>query len=247
MISGLQLEEFLLGIDALANLHAFGILIRIKQPDKFKKFREIANRLHFRGKFVKLSSHDLLQKNNQTSEFFKYTHVGADHNKVDENSAFLTIAHNDFGSHNFLFKRNEEQKYIRIKILDYQMYSVDKSVRDLIFYIFLSLKTDLIETNLNFILKQYFNTFQNTLRKGKYDDPNITEESFYKEIKKDAQKELNHILMQLYIWISDQKETEVDENKPLNEDSVHDIKFINRALKIFQIFQKNKWLKEPNY
>lgn len=76
---------------------------------------------------------------------------------------FTTLIHNDFWSSNLMIKYLDKKQFVS-KIIDWQLIEYGSAAKDLLFFLFSSVQTSIIETDFNRLVKLYHYHLAETLR-----------------------------------------------------------------------------------
>lgn len=112
---------------------------------------------------------------------------------------FNTISHYDFWVNNMMFLYDENKDPVKLKILDYQISQYESLAHDLIFVLFSSVKTSILQEKYHELLEYYYNEFIATLELVGCPTNNYSLDIFYDEIKRIAPVQFTHILFMLRV------------------------------------------------
>ncbi|GJQ85191.1 hypothetical protein Trydic_g13035 [Trypoxylus dichotomus] len=118
-------------------------------------------------------------------------------NPVKGKSIYTTLTHNDFWVNNILVKF-EKGRPVAVKVIDYQIIEFSSLAHDVIFFLYSSVNTELLEEKIDDLIRFYYDKFIETLISLKQDVSEYSFESMMEEfaiIAKDAQ--FSHIMYML--------------------------------------------------
>lgn len=117
---------------------------------------------------------------------------------------FATLSHKDMWINNFMV-RLEEGKIVENKFVDFQGFTYESPVRDLLFFLFTSVQIDTLKEHLDYLLKFYHEQFIKTLENLKCP---IGEFSFGKlmdEIREYCLFDMYHLLFMMVLVVFGKK------------------------------------------
>ncbi|XP_019769511.2 uncharacterized protein LOC109543988 [Dendroctonus ponderosae] len=95
-----------------------------------------------------------------------------------------TIVHSDFWVNNLMLKRNEGK--VEVKIVDFQMCSYGSYAKDLVFFLLSSVQDSTQQSNLDELLRFYYEELVEVLHKVGVPELKLTFEEFLAEVKLEA-------------------------------------------------------------
>lgn len=144
----------------------------------------------------------------------------------------------------------EEGRVVSNKFIDFQFYTYDSPVKDLLFFLFTSVQFDVLKENLGGFLDYYYDNFKQVLDKLGCLNNELTYQNFLEEIYYYGEHEIFHIIFMLVFIVTAKpgKTKPPGENKdpskpppmPTKDDIPIAVK--QRACWIIQEFQKRNWL-----
>ncbi|XP_019874814.1 uncharacterized protein LOC109602812 [Aethina tumida] len=158
---------------------------------------------------------------------------------------WATIVHADLWVNNTM-TRIVNNNPVEIKLIDFQTIQLASPADDLLMYIFTSLRNELLEENLELLLKYYYDEFIATLTSLKCATGPFTYESYKREIHtafKDWQ--FNHIVSMCYpVFKTGMKEEQMKEftHETLMEEEELSDEHKNKIKTILPIFEKLGWI-----
>ncbi|CAH1155958.1 unnamed protein product [Phaedon cochleariae] len=114
----------------------------------------------------------------------------------DFREPFATISHKDMWVNNLMVKF-EAGEPVDSKIVDFQMYSYDSPVVDLLFFLMTSVETEVLKANLDCFLEHYHRVFIDTLKSLGCDVEPFSYKNFMEEIAVGVERELAHACFML--------------------------------------------------
>ncbi|XP_049838085.1 uncharacterized protein LOC126282472 [Schistocerca gregaria] len=119
---------------------------------------------------------------------------------------FASLSHNDLWVNNMVFRYEDSEKPTDVKFFDFQTLTYSSPVRDLVFFLYTSLRYDLVRNSVDELTDAYYESFVTWLKKLGCNTEDFTEEKFRKEIDRIAPTEIIHILMILNVMCADDHE-----------------------------------------
>ena len=119
---------------------------------------------------------------------------------------WTTIIHCDFWVNNVMFRRSEKGKINGVKFVDFQIYLYASPMRDLIFFLYSSVKNDTTEEQVEDLMDLYYETLVNMLNKMKCNMDKFTKEGFKAKITEDGKREFMHIAFMIKVLTLNTKE-----------------------------------------
>ncbi|KZC15041.1 PREDICTED: uncharacterized protein LOC107193127 [Dufourea novaeangliae] len=253
---GYDLEHSIIAVKALAKFHALGMAIKQKKPGLFEVFKMHAKLSPMVGDDTLVleamlqtikSDPELSVYYSRCEKVLKEMRISVIWSDVPR-EPWMTIIHSDFWVNNILFHRNDEGKVDDVKFVDFQLYVYSSAIRDLLFYLFSSIHSDITEEQLEGLMDVYYNTLIEKLNQLGCDTKCFNKEAFREKMAEDAPREFVHLCFMLKVLTLDVKQT--------NFDYVRIQKFMeqyegNQLLskllrKVVMYFCKHNWLPELN-
>ncbi|KAF2878837.1 hypothetical protein ILUMI_27326 [Ignelater luminosus] len=166
-------------------------------------------------------------------------------NPPEPREPFATITHNDFWVNNAMIKL-EGNKPIKCKIVDFQLIEYGSPADDLIFFLFSSVRKEVLDLHYDNLIKLYYEVFIKTLKDLKCDISPFTYASFEKEINTSAKMfQFLHIMIMLRpIFTPKKAATEVDnlsEQELLKDETISD-EYRQKVPEMILHFAKRGWI-----
>lgn len=250
---GCDLEATKFILKDLAKFHAVPLALKLLRPDTFenkvKKYMACFNPevKGFDGPPNEIIL-TLLEENLECAALLPKIKKSIDLQKDDRTSfrePFATLSHKDMWVNNFMVKL-ENGKVVTNKFVDFQGFTYESPVRDLLFYLFTSVKIDVLKENLDYFLKLYHEHFVKTLEDLQCSTKVFSYENYNDEIQHYATYEIFHILFMLIIVVMGKKDgppKKEDAAPVISKDNLStDIK--ERVWWIVKEFGQRKWLGE---
>ncbi|XP_056644255.1 uncharacterized protein LOC130450083 isoform X1 [Diorhabda sublineata] len=117
---------------------------------------------------------------------------------------FTTLSHQDFWINNIMVKFDCDNRPVDCKFLDFQICNYDSPAADLFFFLFTSVRMDVLKNNLNNLIKYYLFQFQKTLESLNC-DLKFTYENLLEEISSITEWELAHTIFMYAMIINSPK------------------------------------------
>jgi thiamine kinase-like enzyme len=201
---GFDLDAAKLIITDLAQFHAVPLAFKLKKPEIFE--REIMpylrlwvpkqrGRIYLRKKLSQLID-DIEELKPVKERILKVFDESFTPRETRE--TFATIVHNDCWMNNFLFKL-ENGKPVKSVMVDYQSCSYGSPARDIVFFLFSSVKDDVLKDHYDDLIKLYHQIFMSTLGKLKCVKTPFIFEALQQEINYEARySQFVHVAFMLY-------------------------------------------------
>lgn len=155
---------------------------------------------------------------------------------------FATLSHKDMWINNFMVKL-ENGKVIKNKFVDFQAYTYDSPVRDLLFFLFTSVEITILKENLDYFLKFYHDQFIATLIELNCPTLDFSFEKFMDEIHYYGVFEIFHLMFMLVLVVHGKKgEAPSGDGPPHILLSAIPQKVKETVWWIVQEFEKRDWL-----
>lgn len=155
---------------------------------------------------------------------------------------FATMVHRDMWINNFMVKIDGD-KVVKNKFVDFQAYSYDSPVRDLLFFLFTSVQTNVLKEHLDELLKYYHENFIQVLSELGCCTAGFSYDIFLEEIEFHGKFEISHIIYMVLFVVFGNKEIPATGGDPglVPKDKIYpDAK--ERAWWLLQEFESRKWL-----
>ncbi|XP_043263937.1 uncharacterized protein LOC122404106 [Colletes gigas] len=251
-IEGYDLEHSEMAIKSLARFHALGMAMKLKKPEIFEVFK-----MHSKNWEVEGNSEDffavILKKIKDDPEMnpyydkcYKRLNAAAvmDFWTDTPCEPWMTIIHSDLWVNNIMFHRNEKGQVEDVKFVDFQIYVYSSCVRDLLFYLFSSVKTNVTDEQLDILMDLYYDALVDKLNIMGCDTSSFNKEGFREKIAEDASREFLHLCFMIKILTLDIKESNFSydnmQNVMVNYEG-NQI-FVERLRKIVLYFCKHNWI-----
>lgn len=247
---GIDLDTAKFIIKDMAEFHAIPLALKLQKPELFGKKIEpymacfhpeppAVNTCIFKQNLLNClkgreNSELLMQK---FEESLKYLFIVS----KDIREPFATLIHRDIWVNNFMVKI-KGGKVVKNKFVDFQMYSYNSPVRDLLFFMCSSIQFEVLKVNIDYFLKYYHQHFAETLRVlGSFND-DFSYDNLLKEIMHYGIQEIGHIIYLLLFVVRGKEDPEDKDNIALlnKEQVLPEIK--EMAWWMIEEFEKRKWL-----
>ncbi|XP_047096689.1 uncharacterized protein LOC124709085 [Schistocerca piceifrons] len=119
---------------------------------------------------------------------------------------FVSLSHNDLWVNNMVFRYEDSEEPTDVKFFDFQTLTYSSPVRDLVFFLYTSLRHDLVGNSVDQLTGAYYESFVTWLKKLGCNTKDFTEAEFRKEIDRVAPTEIIHILMILNVICAEDHE-----------------------------------------
>ncbi|XP_017774130.1 PREDICTED: uncharacterized protein LOC108560921 [Nicrophorus vespilloides] len=256
---GFNFEEAELILKDLAMFHAVPIAFKALKPKEFEKKIGPAIIRHRGIEYAHPSMiesiYDCLRDHLKIAGFehltekilniLRNTLHSEQKNKVPPNTPFLTWIHFDYWVNNTMLLHDKTGKPIKNKMVDLQMIRYDSCTRDLLFVLFTSIKTEVVKSRYDELIKIYYDSFIKSLEVFKIDLEPYSWVNFLKEIDAYAAYELEHILFMLKpiftIKGSIESMDNLDDNDMNRQDLIGEA-FTNKLKDTIEAYTQRNWL-----
>ncbi|XP_011052759.1 PREDICTED: uncharacterized protein LOC105145097 isoform X2 [Acromyrmex echinatior] len=192
----LDLDHSVFALKRLAKLHASGLSIKINNPQQFDKFSEHLKELIYKDNSdtsvmrscTEMCVRSIIQYLDmikpQTQELQTIRDYFACLNKtydvlrqlfMSSKQKYDTICHGDPWINNLLFLHDNDGKIIDLKMVDYQILRYTSLSTDVLYFIYSSVQSSLIEKSFESLIKIYHNEFINELCRLHVDEKILAE------------------------------------------------------------------------
>ncbi|RLU16715.1 hypothetical protein DMN91_010783 [Ooceraea biroi] len=253
-ILGLDKEHMYFAIGHLAKLHAMTICLKLKKPELFQKVimptleyavdesakdcvLDMIKKAHDDFKCMK-EAKPYLDRIEKTVEYGLRT-------TVTPQEPWATLVHSDFWVNNMLFKYDEFNKPINMKIVDFQLTIYDYGVNDLIFFLISSACKEVLDDHLEDMIDLYYDSFIECLRSLSVDTDAFPKSEFLEQLNQCAPIKFNQCIMMIQvIQAARGSVTEISEttDKDIFTGNINDDNYKQKMLHVLSIFDQNGWL-----
>lgn len=159
---------------------------------------------------------------------------------------FATLCHKDMWVNNFMVKL-EKGKIVKNKFVDFQGFTYQSPVRDLLFYLFTSVQFHVLKEHLDYLLKFYHEQFIETLKELHCPITDFSFDKFMEEIRHFGIYEISHIILMMIVVVFGRKSEPKDnqdgfEHPPLYTKDDMPLELKERTWWVLQEFSKRNWL-----
>ncbi|XP_023307518.2 uncharacterized protein LOC111689277 [Lucilia cuprina] len=254
-----DLQHTKLILREMAKYHALPIALRLKKPEEFNKYI----RPYFR-KFNMNNGMSPEVKNQMEVELYQEVANATNNNancvervkelmqeydsfvaKPDkEDDLFTSIEHCDMWINNLMIQYDEHSQPSKVKFVDFQIAQYESCVHDIIFLLFSSVETSVLEYHVDELLQLYYQTFIECLKSVNVCTEEYSFVGFMKEIHNCAPIEICHALFMTKIILADNS-TIPEDYKDINMDvlsrNVGVKKITEKTANIIRIAQKYRF------
>ncbi|GJQ85189.1 hypothetical protein Trydic_g13033 [Trypoxylus dichotomus] len=247
-IQGYSIEDRFIGFDLtttkavlknIAKMHAACLGLKFKRPDEFatKVLPNLGKGMNF------VASDSFLHQLAETIKKYAARNpaciplldrIGEGVKKMRDvfiysksREPFATLTHTDLWVNNVLIKF-QDAKPIRNFLIDFPLCTYGNPARDVIFFIYSSVRLDVLKESVDGLIKFYYDNLTETLKRLKCDTTQMTYDLFMEEVTIAAKDtEFAHCLLMLTpIYtipgeIKDMKNWKPEHMIPVKEDSLH--------------------------
>lgn len=244
---GCDLDTTKLILKNLAQFHAVPIALKLRKPDVFnKKVKPYFACFHPPPPPVDVSTEyenclEVLSERESCCHLIPIVRKSLGHFTLntDFREPFATIAHRDLWINNFMVKF-ENGKVVKNKFVDFQMYTYDSPIRDLLFYICTSVQFNILKENLDYLLGYYHEHLVHTLENLGCPTSDFSYDKFMTEVSFYGGYEIGHILYMLVFIVMGRKQVGGSPGRIPKEEILPHAK--EMAWWILEEFEQRKWL-----
>ncbi|XP_049791913.1 uncharacterized protein LOC126199182 [Schistocerca nitens] len=252
---GLDLSHARLLVKRVAQFQASAVALRLLKPQVFSSL--IDGRCTFAG----MGAEGNRQFSNSLMEHFKsfpevapyYDRLRAINDRVCDISLeklwaevvepYASLSHNDLWVNNMMFLYDVSGNPTSVKFFDFQTLTYSSPVRDLIFFLYTSVRHDLVRNSVDELTVLYYESFVVWLKKMGCSTEAFTETAFRQEIDRVAPTEVMHILLLLNVLCADEHEKFTPSDEPDSSPSFSSSEmYRTKALITLQDFDARGWL-----
>ncbi|XP_023028197.2 uncharacterized protein [Leptinotarsa decemlineata] len=213
---GYDFESAELLLRDLASLHAVPLAMKLKDPEMFenKVKRYCVNTLHLEesekdkhAEFFSLFIQEILWESDKCSSFIpkvKEILKAPIQLQPEVREPFATFSHADLWVNNAMIKMKNGTP-VANKFVDFQIYTYGSPASDLLFFLFTSVRLDVLKTDLDTLINHYHSEFIKNLTELGCDTTPFQLPKFKEELALEAKGSLGHILMFLCMVIFGEK------------------------------------------
>ncbi|KAK0094729.1 hypothetical protein PV326_010175 [Microctonus aethiopoides] len=254
---GLNKSQTEFAVKQLAKFHAIGIAMREKKPKLFMKVVTPAL-VHVANETAEQCVMDMIEKSiedlSKIDEAKPYMNVvkksieiagKTEIHKTKSDEMWCTLVHNDFWVNNMMFKFNESNDVIDMKIVDFQLCAYDFGVKDLIFFLISSPMNEIIDDIFDDMVDVYYNSFISALDVFKINVADYKKDHLLTLLEKCAPLKFAQCLMMAQV-IKSQPGSAPDIETIDNKESFLQIgggkAHYDKLLQILNVFRKRGWI-----
>ncbi|XP_022222453.1 uncharacterized protein LOC111074116 [Drosophila obscura] len=213
-----DLAHTVLILHYLAQYHALPIALRLKNPHIYEEyvrpyFKKFDMNLNISPKEKELMNNEILtdiksatngdendvKRVKELLDQFDAFQAGKD----VEDGPFTTLVHGDLWINNLMVKYDDDGVPVKLKIVDFQIAQYGSLVHDIIFLLFSSVATKVLEENFYNLLNIYYNAFIKSLRQVDVDTNSYRLEKFLDEVQSQAHLQLPHSIFMMKVILAD--------------------------------------------
>ncbi|CAD7080243.1 unnamed protein product [Hermetia illucens] len=210
-LKGFDYETTVVIIRDLARFHATCVAYRTKYPEEFEKYSKsflkpfaVDHALPEDMRTQMIEDNLNIMKNlpGVNDELFEKIKIAFSLSDEHVNnleprpdSLFTAIAHNDFWTNNMMIRYDAQGKPLDMKMVDFQIATYDSLIHDLVFFLALSVQTDIMKTKFDDFVEQYYNQFITWLERLGCDTTNYSFEKFDEELHQIAVLQFQHVVV----------------------------------------------------
>ncbi|KAI9585535.1 uncharacterized protein LOC119632912 [Glossina fuscipes] len=203
----------------MAKYHALPIALRVKKPQVFEEdvrpyFQHFNMNLGFGEKEKKQLEKDILEQvsiaTNNTDRYVEgvrelYRDLQKYRDSVDEvkDNLYTTITHCDLWINNIMLKYDENGLPCKVKFVDFQLSQYDSLAHDVVFFLFSSVESAVLDQHFDKLISLYYQSFLNCLNSLKIPTESYSYVGFLKEVHKRAPIQIATALFMVKIILAD--------------------------------------------
>lgn len=255
-IAGLDKVHMDFAISHLAKLHAITIGLKLKKPEFFNKIvlpqclSNTVNEVAEKGSIDMIQKAHNDYKNLREAEAYldrieKTIEYGNTH-EVTPEEPWATLVHNDFWVNNMLFKYDESDKLINMKIVDFQLIVYDYGVNDLIFFLISSSRKEVLDNHLDDMIDFYYDSFIESLKSLSVDTNAFPKSQFMKQLNQCAPLKFNQCIMMIQVIQAARGSVTQTATETANGNvftgGIDDDNYKQKMLHVLSVFDRKGWL-----
>ncbi|RZC39235.1 EcKinase domain containing protein [Asbolus verrucosus] len=201
---GFDLDVSKLVIKDLAYLHGVSLALKLQKPDVFenevKRFLTTLKMDDSEGaEQMKAKIRKLIESVDGCKPFVSRVMKAIDQPpNLQPREPFATISHNDVWVNNTMIQL-DRKKPIKNKLVDFQVCNYGSPAKDLLFFLFSSVKNHILEKHYNDLVQFYHRTFTSVLKELKCDTTQFSFGAFEKELDYEARNsQFGHIVFMCF-------------------------------------------------
>lgn len=241
VFQGLDLPYTKRTLEVVAKFHGAGIAMRQKNPEFMTKLEKFATPLKLStGKMTAKSAMNFLERIKTDAElgplfmkiagaFMSATPDNNYHRQFDTESAWSCCIHSDLWTNNIMFKKSGDD-IEDVKLVDFQIYFMTSALRDVLFFLLTSPKTELMKEKFEELLEFYRKSLISVLDDLGVESDFASKEAFEQQLKIDAPREYPYVFGMLKVITLEEEEN--IHNSELND------RFYTRVKDVTLLLQK---------
>ncbi|RZC41044.1 EcKinase, APH, and/or DUF1679 domain containing protein [Asbolus verrucosus] len=246
---GFDLDVAKLVLTDLAYLHAVPLALKLQKPEVFeKKIQPYLSPWSVKEKMyenIKKYLYPITDNLQELKPFLERLHKSLEKLVLVQppREPFATIIHNDCWVNNTMIKL-EDGKPIKNKLVDFQICDYGSPAKDIVFFLFTSVKTEVIKQHYDGLIQFYYKVFTSILLELKCDIAQFSFEAFEKELDYEAKhSQFGHILFMLYpIFAPKGSVKEINELNPNSMSMEPTPSYIEKLIFVVKEFAKRNWI-----
>ena len=224
---GFDLKQCKLVLTKMAEVHATAAALKLQQPTLFQEkvvpfFEEYETFVmddESNDKMIQVAldvvRDDVICKRYlpRLEEIMKDSSViiQKKNDKTVPDNHFFTLVHSDMWTNNIMVKIIDGE-IVDVKFVDYQLYEYTSLTRDVVFFLYSSVKTEVLKEGCDYLLRYYYDNFIDWMKKLDCDVKDFSFEGFIEDMKAMVKKfEFFHVMTMLppiYATSKDTKDVE---------------------------------------
>ena len=238
-------------LSVLARYHALGKALMYKKPDFFKKVLKkcevvgvnISRMFEALQSILKIFEENICfdKHINVIRRYFRS--IAEKKSIAPQENPWATVIHGDFWINNLLFHRNEHSEIDDVKFIDFQAYHYDSLLKELHYFLVISLDEETLDNHIVDLVNFYFDKFIERLKCIKYDISNFSKESFDEELRKQAANNFPICSLTLKFFtheIEENSKSPAEIRAEIFESECSDT-YRKRLFRLVDIYERNGW------
>ncbi|XP_060534910.1 uncharacterized protein LOC132707185 [Cylas formicarius] len=184
---GFDLSTSKLILESFVKLHAYSIGLRLEDPKVFES--DVKPYLHdyiFDEKLVEMAidkTRDILKAEGLAADLIERSIETIKQRNKNAVEPWIGVTHNDGWVNNIMIKWDENDRPVSVKLVDFQVCEYKSVLRDILFFLFTSVRNDILADNLDKLLDHYYENFVATLKNIGVDASRYSRESYDEHLK----------------------------------------------------------------
>ncbi|XP_049317347.1 uncharacterized protein LOC105229305 isoform X1 [Bactrocera dorsalis] len=205
-------------LEYMAQYHALPIALRIKKPELFARtIRPYFNRFNMNTTMgdemknemrselredLQLATNNNEEAINEILERFQVYDKWLEQSEAVD-GLYTSLVHCDLWINNIMFKYDDSDQPTQLKFVDFQIAQYESCAHDIIFFLFSSVDSAVLEDNFESFLKIYYDAFIHNLEEMQINTDDYSYEGFLNEVRRVGPIEIPHPIFMTKVILAD--------------------------------------------